>query len=96
MTVPVADSQDPQAVLDYSIDWSKPLAANGGATITAATVTAPSPAVISGTTHDDTSVTWRLACSAVPVGTDVPMTAHVTFSTGEQDERTRTIRVRNR
>ena len=97
MSVPVSTSQDPQAALDWSMDWSKLLAANGNATITNATAVSDTVgATVTGTIHSGTVVTWRLACPTIPAGTKVGVTVHVTLSTGEEDERTRYVRIAQR
>lgn len=97
MTVAVADTQDPSAVLKWSMDWSGPLGANGSPTISTATATADvAGAVVDQVTHDTTTVTFRLACATVPVGTSVSVTVHVVLSDGGVDERTKTIRVKQR
>jgi hypothetical protein len=96
MSAPLATETDPSAKLDWGISWAKDFEENApGTTIVSATlVSITSPAtLIGGLSHDADSVTWRLSAATVPPGTDVSVTVHVVFSTGEEDERTRTIRV---
>jgi hypothetical protein len=97
MSAPLATKTDPSAKLDWGISWAKDIAENApGTTITTATLVSIVPAtavLVGGISHNADSVTWRLSCAAVPPGTDVSVTVHVVFSTGEEDERTRTVRV---
>lgn len=87
--------QDPSAILDWSMDWTAQLAANGGATISSATVVCSNEhADVSDISHNNTVVTWRLAVEGITTGA-LTHTVHVVLSTGEQDERDMTITVAN-
>lgn len=94
----MAFQKDPQAVLDYTFDWSAWLAA--GETITAATVTIADTAggtsalVKDSQSFTGTTVTAWLSAGAV----DHVYSAvcHVTTSAARQDDRTIYIAVVNR
>lgn len=85
---------DPQAVLDYRIDWSSWL--QDGETISTSTwtvaagITEASPAA----SHDSTSATIWL--SGGTVGSNYALTNHITTSASRQDDRTITVQVRER
>ena len=87
-------THDPQAVLDYTWDWSPWLA--DGETIAAATVAANSDAVtVSDVGHDDTTVTaWVTATSADR--TTVRLRCHIVTSAGRADDRTITVSITDR
>lgn len=90
-------SQDPAAILDYAVDWSAELTANGSATISSCTVTGPATVTITSATHTTTAVTFRLAVAGVTtVPSVVSIVVHVVLSTGEEDERTVRVQVTNR
>lgn len=87
-------TKDPDAILDYKIDWSAWLAS--GETITVATWT-----VASGVTKDSDSITdSNTSCtiwlSGGTVDTDYDLTVHITTSAARQDDRTITVGVRQR
>lgn len=84
--------KDPQATLDYVVNWASWLA--DSETITAATVTASTGITVNSSSHDDDTVTFWL--SGGTDGTDYTVTCHVTTSAGRQDDRTTRIRVRQR
>lgn len=84
--------QDPQAVKQYTMDWSDWL--GDGETITAATVTAEAGITVDTSNNDTTSVTFKL--SAGVLGSRPKVTCHITTSAGQQDDRTLTVYVRNR
>lgn len=84
--------KDPQAVLDYSTDWSTWLAV--GETITAATVTVPTGLTKDSQTNTGTVVTAWLSGGAV--GLTYTVVYHITSSLGRQDERSISIAVRDR
>ena len=95
MTVTIADyTKDPNAVLDYSIDWSAWLPS--GDTIasvewsaTGVTVSSlPAPSVASGI-----ATVWILGGTA---DSDGVVTCQVTTTAGRVDERSIRIRVRDR
>lgn len=95
MTAPLAREQDLNATLNWTFDWTDDLAANGSPTITAAAVTTDNAGAVvtGGTTPVGATVTCRLACPTVPLGTLVALTCHVTLSTGEQDYKTHHITI---
>ncbi|WP_458796501.1 phage fiber-tail adaptor protein [Mycobacteroides abscessus] len=81
--------KDPQAVLDYTVDWSAWLSPAGD-TITDATATA-SPAglsVDSTTTTTDEVTVWLSGGTA---GSSYMVTVHITTAGGRQDDRTMQI-----
>ena len=87
-------THDPQAVLDYTWDWSPWLA--DGETITAATVTPTSDAVtVSDVGHDDTTVTaWVTATGTER--TTVRLRCHIVTSADRADDRTITVSITDR
>lgn len=84
--------KDPSAVLDYAFDWSDWLAT--GETISTATWTVP--AGITKTDQDETTTTAVIWLSGGTADTDYNVACAVTTSDGRTDERTMTIKVRNR
>lgn len=94
MSTPLLKVQDPNAILTWTFDWAAELAANGNATITGATVvTDVAGATVTAQANTTTTVTCKLACPTVPLGTLVALTAHVTLSTAEQDFKTHHITI---
>lgn len=86
-------TKDPDAVLDYVIDWSVwPLA--DGEIITASTWTAPAGITVDSEDNDNTTTTVWL--SGGTDGTKYLLTNHVTTSEGREDDRTIRITVRER
>jgi hypothetical protein len=88
---------DPDATLDYCIDWHDWL--TDGDTITTATATdttgSTEPAIVVGaTTHDDTSVTVWL--SGGVAGQLARITCRITTSQGRTDERTLRLYITDR
>ena len=83
--------KDPQATLDYKLDWTPWLA---GDTITAHTVTVDSGVTKTSDAHTDTSVTFWL--SGGTVAATYSVTVHITTAQGRQDERTVRVRVEDR
>lgn len=86
--------KDPDAVLDYTWDWSAWLAS--GETITDATVTPSGTGLtVNGTptTGAATVTAWLTGGTA---GTEYLVTCHITTSQGRQDDRTITISVVDR
>lgn len=94
-------TKDPDARLDYAWDWSAWLvesetiidhdvtAVSGGMT-----VDEPDGVAIDGTDEDDGIVTaW---VSGGITGTSARLTCHVVTSDGREDDRTRTITIRER
>jgi hypothetical protein len=84
--------KDPQAVLDYLFDWSEWLAT--GETITSHVITTSGTIDVESSTHTSTTVVVWLGGGVAD--TDVGVLCHITTSQGRQDERTRTITIRNR
>ena len=83
--------KDPQAVLDYAVDWATWL---GSDTITSSAFT-----VGTGLTKDSQATTTTKATvwlSGGTDGTDYQVTNTITTAGGRTDERTITIMVRNR
>ncbi len=84
-------TKDPNAVLDYTIDWSAWLAP--GDTITDATATVSDNSLVVDTvsfTTDDTTV-WL---SGGVIGESYDVTIHVTTNGGREDDRTITINMK--
>jgi hypothetical protein len=97
--------KDPAATLDYVFDWAPRTNARrwarsdwleAGETIDTATVTAESGLTVdsSGITDTDTSVTAWL--SGGTADTDYEVVCQIVTSEGRTDERTITVKVRNR
>ena len=84
--------KDPDAVLDYSVDWSSWL--TGSETITASSWTVPDGITKDSDSHsDDATVIW---VSGGTAGTQYSLTNHITTSGGREDDRTITIKVAER
>ena len=87
-------TKDPDAVLDYSIDWSAWLPT--GDTITASTYTVNSDAadaiVVDDTSFNTTTTTVWL--SGGVAGQTYTVTNHITTSAGRQDDRSLTIKIK--
>jgi hypothetical protein len=78
--------KDPDAKLDYKIDWTAWLAS--GETVSVSTWTVPS-----GITKDSDSITDAGASTTIwlsggTVGTDYSLTNHITTSASREDDRT--------
>lgn len=87
-------TKDPDAVLDYTIDWTAWLPAND--TITASTYTVNSDAndavVVDDTSHaNHTTTVWL---SGGKVGERYTVTNHITTTQGRQDDRSLTITIK--
>ena len=79
--------KDPQAKLDYAVDWTAWLAA--GETITTSTWTVPAGLTkVSDGAVDGKATVWL---SGGTVGTRYAVTNHIITSQGREDERTLTI-----
>lgn len=84
--------KDPAAKLDYGKRWDAWLAA--GETIASHAVTADTGITVGTTSHTDSVVTaWLTGGTA---GTDYKVTLHIATNQGREDERTITIKVRDR
>jgi hypothetical protein len=83
---------DPQAVLDYQIDWSAWL---GTDTISTSTWTVPTGLTQpSASSHSDTTATVWLAGGTE--GNSYTVTNHILTASGRQDDRSITITVAQR
>ena len=81
--------KDPQAVLDYKIDWATWLGTD--------TISAVSWTVASGITQDSVSNTTTAATiwlSEGTVGSTYDLICHITTAGGRQDDRTIAIEIR--
>jgi hypothetical protein len=85
-------TKDPDAVLDYVLDWSEWLVT--GDTISAATSTPDSGITVDSTSHTTTGTTTWL--SGGTAGTTYSVVVHVTTADGREDDRTMTIVVKDR
>jgi len=86
-----AKIKDPNAVLDYSIDWSTWLA-------TSETITASSWTVPTGITQTTPAPSFTNTITTIwllggTVGTTYTLTNHITTNQGRQDDRSITIQV---
>jgi len=84
--------KDPQAVLDYKVDWSDWL--TDGETITTSTWTVPSGITEDSDTHDDDSATIWL--SGGTAGKRYTVINHIVTTAGREDDRSIVISVKNR
>lgn len=91
--MPTTFSLDPDALLDFSQDWTGWLA--DGETIISVTVVASDPALtITDITFTGSVVTFWLSTGTD--GTVVLVTVHIETSQGREDDRSETIRVNER
>jgi hypothetical protein len=86
--------KDPQAVLDYGMDWGAKGWLQSGETITTSTWTVATGITKGATSNTTTTTTVWL--SGGTVGTTYAATNTVVTSMGRTDERTITIRVQDR
>jgi hypothetical protein len=84
--------KDPDAVLDYTLNWTDWLVS--GDTITAATSTPDSGITVDSTSFTTTATTTWL--SGGTAGTTYSVVVHVTTDDGREDDRTITIAVQDR
>jgi len=89
--MPQAFEKDPQAVLDYAIDWSDWL---GSDTISTSAWTVP--AGITKDSDSNTTTTTTIWLSGGTADTDYELINHIVTAGGREDDRTITIRVRQR
>lgn len=83
---------DPQAKLDYPVDWSTWLA--GGETITASTWTVPAGITKDSDSFSDTAaLAWLSGGTA---GQDYTITNHIVTSAGREDDRSIILKCRER
>lgn len=84
-------AKDPDALLDYSIDWSLWL---DGDTIQTSSWSVPPPLVLSNQSHTDTMATvW---VSGGTVGARYVITNHIVTAAGREDERSLIIAIVDR
>jgi len=84
-------NKDPNATLDYEVDWAKWL---GTDTITASTWAAGAGITVSSSTNTTTTATVWL--SGGTVDTDYTIVNHITTTAGRIDDRTFAIRVQQK
>jgi hypothetical protein len=84
--------KDPDAILDYALDWSKWLATNE--TIVSSTWT-PSAGIVVESDSSTASVT-TVWLSGGEAGLPYVVVNHIVTNQGREDDRTITIRVRDR
>lgn len=87
-------TKDPAAALDYGIDWSAALPT--GVTISSSTWTAGTGLTASGGSINAAATQTAVRLSVGTAGIDYEVTNQVTLSSGEVDERTVLIMVRQR
>lgn len=87
MTGKMVYHKDPQAVLDYLIDWGRYLPS--GDVISTSTWTATTGITIAS--NSKTSTTTTVWLSGGTAGTNYSVTNHISTTGGRQDDRTLTI-----
>lgn len=92
MAVPIRFTKDPNAVLDYVLNWSKWLAS--GDTISSVTATPDTGITVDDTDFDATTTTLWL--SGGTAGSKYNIRVHVVTANGRQDDRTVQITVAER
>jgi hypothetical protein len=96
--VPQTQLKDPDAVLDYAFDWTAWLAA--GETVTDAAVTIGGPdavlTIAAGKPAPAAGSVVTVWLAGGTIGNDYGVVAHITTSAGREDDRTITIKVRQR
>lgn len=83
--------KDPDATRQAEWDWTSWL--SEGETITTATVTPPTGITVTGVTHDGTTVTCKL--SGGTAGERYDVVCHITTSSGQQEDDTLRVTVRD-
>ena len=83
--------KDPDAVLDYEIDWSDWLVTD---TISASTWTADTGLTVDSDSFTDTATTVWL--SGGVVGTSYEVVNHIATASGREDDRTIVIKCKNK
>jgi len=86
--------KDPQAVLDFEVDWLSKSWLGTGETITASTWTVPSGITKDSDTFDDGSATIWL--SGGTAGERYTVINHIVTNAGREDDRSMLISVKNR
>ena len=89
--MPATFEKDPEAVLDYQVDWSDWL---GTDTIAASTWTVPSGITKDSDTNTTTTATFWL--SGGTAGENYKLVNHIVTVGGREDDRTITVQVRNK
>jgi len=89
--MPQVFEKDPQAILDYAIDWTSWLSSD---TISTSTWTVPSG--ITKVSDSTTTTTTTIWLSGGTADTDYELINHIVTAGGREDDRTITIRVRQR
>lgn len=84
-------TKDPDAVLDYTINWATWL---GNDTISTSAWTPDSGITVDSDTNTTTTATVWL--SGGTVGTSYAVTNHIVTAAGREDDRTITVRVREK
>lgn len=84
-------AHDPQAKLDYAIDWSAWL--QSGETINTSTWTVPTGITQSTPAPSHTTTAATIWLTGGTVGTHYTVTNHITTSMGREDDRSLFIRV---
>lgn len=87
-----APEKDPDATLDYSLDWTPWLTV--GETVSAFNVTVPAGITLDGSGEAAGVISWRMSGGSVGVRYDV--TVEVTTSSGQIDQRTVRVPVEER
>lgn len=90
--MPTAFVKDPAAVLDYKFNWADWLGATD--TITSHTITADAGITVNSSSTTTTAVTVWL--SGGTADTDYEVVCRIVTTDGRTDERTMTVRVRER
>jgi len=86
-------TKDPQAVLDYAIDWTKWLDEVGDSIETSTWIV---PTGLTKVTETNTSKLATVWLSGGTVGENYTVTNRITTAAGRTDDRSITIRVRER
>lgn len=81
-------TKDPQATLDYQVDWTSWLAGD-----TIATVTWAVPASITQTLVTQTTTTATIWLAGGTIGTSATIVCHVTTAGGRTDDRSFLVRI---
>jgi hypothetical protein len=101
--MPSIFDKDPQAVLDYKFDWKALTNGTGSEdwlaaseTISSHTVTATTGITVDSSSLTDTSTSVTVWLSAGTDQTTYTVTCHIVTSAARMDDRSITVRVRNR
>lgn len=89
-----APPKDPQATLDYGMDWSRWLAEDEDIIVQQVTATGDLPITLPRILPGGKEVAWRLSGGAA--GQDYFVTVRIDTSSGQRDERTIRVPVRER